>query len=321
MTNGVLATSLTTYDLHKRTDAEKDFDTSCKKLLAFKEILARIMKECLQEYEHCSIRDIIERYIEGEPQISETEVSHDRTNRKETITGLPNEDTTVSEGKVYFDILYSAKVPSPAETIGLFINIEAQHYSNTGYNLLKRATYYCSRMISSQKTKVFNHSDYNDIQKVYSIFICDNPPLYKQNSINRYSMQEEHLHGHHCEQRSAYDLTSIIMLNLGKGNTRHYSGIVKMLDVLLSSNYEAKEKKEILENEFHIPMSHDINMEVSNMCNLSQGVLERGRDALLAELVRKKLTKGKTPEAIAEDLEESVATIQKIVDSLQPHNC
>ena len=43
------------------------YDEACKQVLANKTILAWIMKGCLKEYNDCSISDIAERYIEGEP--------------------------------------------------------------------------------------------------------------------------------------------------------------------------------------------------------------------------------------------------------------
>ena len=49
-----------------------------------------------------------------------------------------------------------------------------------------------------------------------------------------------------------------------------------MLDVLLSSECKAEEKKQILEEEFAIQMSERVEEEVAQMCNLSQGIVERG---------------------------------------------
>ena len=43
------------------------YDAACKRLLANKEILAWIMKSCIEEYRECSVKDIAEYYIEEEP--------------------------------------------------------------------------------------------------------------------------------------------------------------------------------------------------------------------------------------------------------------
>ena len=51
---------------------------------------------------------------------------------------------------------------------------------------LKRGIYYCSRMISGQYETAFTNSHYENIKKVYSIWICMNPPKNRENSITRY---------------------------------------------------------------------------------------------------------------------------------------
>ncbi len=60
-------------------------------------ILARIMKSCLEEYQHCDVNEIAEKYIEGTPQIGETPVAPDETNTAR-IRGANNEDSTIHEG-------------------------------------------------------------------------------------------------------------------------------------------------------------------------------------------------------------------------------
>ena len=53
-------------------------------------------------------------------------------------------------------------------------------------------------------------------------------------------------------------------------------GVLKLLGVLLSSEKEAEEKKNILQDDFNIAMTKTLESEVSVMCNLSKGVEERG---------------------------------------------
>ena len=45
----------------------------------------------------------------------------------------------------------------------------------------------------------------------------------------------------------------------------------------LSSEKEPEEKKRILQNDFGIRMTKKLEREVSQMCNLSQGIREKGR--------------------------------------------
>lgn len=52
------------------------------------------------------------------------------------------------------------------------------------------------------------------------------------------------------------------------------------------------------------------------MCNLSELIEEKGAYNKIREQVEKKLKKGLSVEAIAEALEESVETIQKVIAEL-----
>ena len=71
---------------------------------------------------------------------------------------------------------------------------------------------------------------------------------------------------------------SVVTICLGKPDAENYTGILKFLDVLLSSSRAAAEKKKILEEEFGVAMSEELEREVLIMCNLSQGVKAEGRE-------------------------------------------
>lgn len=47
-----------------QTEFDSDYDKTAKKLLANKQILAQIMKGCVDEYSECSVDEIAEKYIE-----------------------------------------------------------------------------------------------------------------------------------------------------------------------------------------------------------------------------------------------------------------
>ena len=176
------------------------YDRACKRLLANKIILAWIMKSCLEEYRDCEISEIASRYIEGEAQISEVAVHPDEKAESQQITGLNTEDSTINEGTITYDIRFRAIVPGTGEKISLIINIEAQNDFYPGYPIVKRNLYYCCRLVSSQYGTEFTNSHYEKIKKVYSIFICMNPPNYRKNTINQYSIKEEKMIGKFSEQ-------------------------------------------------------------------------------------------------------------------------
>lgn len=260
------------------TDQNAQYDAACKKLLSEKIILAWIMKSCLEEYKTHSINEIAGKYIEGVPQIAEAAVNPDEEicDSGEQIRGVKNEDSTIQEGTITYDIRFLAIVPGTGETIRLMINVEAQNDFYPGYPIIKRALYYCSRMISSQYGSEFTETHYENIRKVYSIWICSNPPKRRENTITRYSIQEENLIGQVSERKENYDLLTVVMICLGHADDDNYTGVLKLLGVLLFSEKEAEEKKKILQDDFDIAMTKTLESEVSVMCNLSKGVEERG---------------------------------------------
>ena len=272
------------------------YDESVKRLLANKSILAVILKECVPEFKHCTTREIAEQYIEGEPQIGEVGIAPDETNRSgEVIHGLNTEDATLTEGSIRF----YASAPGEDGLIGLIINLEAQNRFNPGYPLLKRAIYYCSRMISAQYGAEFTKSEYGNIKKVYSIWICSNPPKDRRNTITQYSIREEQIVGEAKEEVKNYDLMSAVMICLGEETDRNYSGLLKFLEVLLSDEKTAAAKKTILQNEFNVPMTQTLETEVYQMCNLSQGAIEKGIQKGMQQGIQQGIGQGREEERIA----------------------
>lgn len=291
------------------------YDNACKRLLANKIILAWIMKSCLEEYRDCGISEIASKYIEGKAQISEAAVHPDEEAESLQIAGLNTEDSTINEGTVTYDIRFRAIVPGTGERISLIINVEAQNDFYPGYPIVKRNLYYCCRLVSSQYGTEFTNSHYEKIEKVYSIFICMNPPNYRKNTINQYSIQEENLIGEFDENVEYYDLLTGIIICLGDVEDE-MTGILKLLEVLLSSERSTKEKREILQEEFNIKMTQELEREVSEMCNLSEGVEQKG--------IAKGIAKGRTygiVEGIAtsiRNLMESMGwSIEQAMDALQ----
>ena len=256
------------------TDENAGYDAACKRVLSEKAILARIMKACLEEYKNCDVNDIAGKYIEGQPQVSEVPVLPDESGS--VISGMDTEDKSIREGSVTYDIRFRAVVPGTEEQIGLIINVEAQNDFYPGYPIITRGVYYCCRIISSQYGREFTGSHYERIKKVYSIWICMNPPKYRKNSITRYRLVEEQLVGEAVEPVENYDLLSIVMLCLGGPGGGNYEGVLRMLDVLLSNETSETEKRKILQDDYGIQMTQTMEQEVSVMCNLSKGVEEKG---------------------------------------------
>ena len=268
-------------DIPLQTRKDK-YDAACKAVLAHKVILAWILKYCTAEFVECSIEDIMDRHIEGTPEVAKAIVHRDKKNKALLIDGTNTEDKSVAEGTVTFDVKFVAHAPLNGEMIKLILNVEAQNNSNPGYPLVKRALYYCSRMLSMQYGREFVKSHYEQLKKVYSIWICPNPSAGNENSIVKYAVQKDVMLGSSTEVQANYDLLNVVMVNLGSEAQQAAGSLLKLLTVLFASQKTLEEKKFIISNEFDIKMNSDMEQEVDEMCNLSDGVYEAGKAAGMA---------------------------------------
>ena len=131
--------------------------------------------------------------------------------------------------------------------------------------------------------------------------------------------------------RGREDLINIVMIGLTKevSPREEKHELHRLLGALLSETLKEEEKLNILKNEYHIPMEKSIEEDVKVMCNLSEGIEERGimkgraegkaegRTEHLKQQVQKKLVKGKSVEVIADELEESVSAIENVLEELR----
>ena len=65
--------------------AEAAIDESCKRLLADKQILARIMHYCVDEFKGIDPKEIAKRYIEGTPTSARSESCQSRQTGRYTV--------------------------------------------------------------------------------------------------------------------------------------------------------------------------------------------------------------------------------------------
>ena len=67
-----------------------------------------------------------------------------------------------------------------------------------------------------------------------------------------------------------------IIISLNDEGMENRTDIIRLLSALLSTTETVAKRKRILEDEFNIPMTHEIEEEVSEMCNLGLAVEEMG---------------------------------------------
>ena len=197
--------------------------------------------------------------------------------------------------------IFMATAPSTKEPIQLIINVEAQNDFSPGYPLIKRALYYCARMISAQYGTEFDKMDYGKIKKVYSIWICIDPPKKRRGTITAYKVREHDLVGKAGEPTANYDLLTVVMVCLG-GKRR--KAVLRLLNTLLSKTTATATKKKVLARDFNIPMSVKFEKGVKSMCNLSEGVYKSGYDKGKIQDIRTLMKTAKVTKEKAMDLLE-----------------
>ena len=102
--------------------------------------------------------------------------------------------------------------------------------------------------------------------------------LLSENTITAYEIQKRDIVGNFPEERTRYDLLSIITICLSSevAGEKENLKLHRLLGTLLSSKMKAEEKKKILEEEYHIPMREELERSVISMCNLADGIEQKG---------------------------------------------
>lgn len=212
------------------------YDTHAKRLLSARPVLARILQKTVEE---CALFTVEQIMAQLDPDIHISSEPVDPGMERTWIAGDDIRNRLSEEGTVTYDIRFHMHLPAEnCQGCGkrLLFDLEAQKEYYVKYRLITRGIYYAARMLSAQKNREFTGSEYSNLKKVYSIWIC---------------MNEEKDPG---ERGSLY----------------------RLLNTLLSFSLTPEEKEHILEEEYGISMEMKIRKELEAMCNLSEAIEERG---------------------------------------------
>lgn len=300
------------------TDRDAQYDNSAKRLIAHKIILARILVKTVEEFKGMDPLEVA-ALIEGLPYISAVPVEPGLTNavhfqNGQRLVGFNTENQELNEGLVRFDIVFYVRMKDGLSQI--IINVEAQKDEPSDYEILNRAVFYVSRLISSQKERDFENSSYDDIKCVYSIWICMNM---EENTMGHIHLTKEDLIGSY-EWKGNLDLLNIIMIGLAKELPEHDETyeLHRLLGALLSRELTVDEKLDIIGKEYDIPLEENFRKDMSTMCNLSQGVKEEGIAIGRAEgeagLITKMYKNGLSIELIASATDKTIEEVKTIIE-------
>lgn len=304
------------------TDKDAQYDDRAKRLLGHKYILAHILIKTVDEFREMNPKDVV-ACIEGDPLIGVVPVESGMTNaakeeQGERIVGINSENSEINEGLVRFDIIFYVRMKDGLSQ--MIINVEAQKDEPSGYDILNRAIFYVSRLVSSQKERDFVNTNYNDIKRVYSIWICMNMD---ENCMDYVHLTKDNLLGS-CQWKGRLDLLNIVLIGLSDKLPEHDEKyeLHRLLGALLSQQLSADEKLNIIETEYDIPVEDNIRKELGTMCNLSQGIKEAGiaigEAKGKAEVIINMHKKGYTLEQIADVTDKDVDEIQAIIEGKEP---
>ena len=170
------------------------------------------------------------------------------------------------------------RVPGSGRIISLLINVEIQNDKGLTYETVTRGIFYCARMLSAQKNSLFKKSEYEKLQKVYSIWIC---PYSKSgiNSISAYDIRQKFLEGEPKIDKSAYDKLETVIITLNDEGVRSRNTLIRYLSLLLNREMDVEERQKLIENEYHIAMTDEIVKDVKIVCNYSEAIEQVGREA------------------------------------------
>ena len=300
------------------TDRDAQYDNSVKRLIAHKIILVRILVKTVEEFKGMDPLEVA-ALIEGLPYISAVPVEPGLTNavhfqNGQRLVGFNTENQELNEGLVRFDIVFYVRMKDGLSQI--IINVEAQKDEPGEYEILNRAVFYVSRLISSQKERDFENSSYDDIKCVYSIWICMNM---EENTMSHIHLTKGDLIGSY-EWKGNLDLLNIIMIGLAKELPEHDETyeLHRLLGALLSRELTVDEKLDIIGKEYDIPLEENFRKDMSTMCNLSQGVKEEGIAIGRAEgeagLITKMYKNGLSIELIASATDKTIEEVKTIIE-------
>lgn len=306
-----------------KTEYISRYDSCCRKILADKPLLAYILKFCVPEYKDYSIKDIAQNFIEGKVEVENKTVFEEDGIQEvmPRIYGLVTVHNTIQEGTVYFDIIFESLLPKTnclSKIFINFINIETQNKVDKDYSLVTRGLFYAARMLSAQYGVEFDHKNYAQLKKVYSIWICPNPPLSQSSSLSKFKIKKKDIIGQLPIENYLYDKLEVIVINLNVRDKKNSQSIIRMLEVVFSQTYSGMEKAKILEQEFDIKVSEQAGKEMDKMGGFGEALVMQTAIKVREEIteeIREQVAQEVREQVIQEARKNNFEQIKKLLDN------
>ena len=260
-------------------------DAASKAIFASTPFMAQILKDTVGELADLDRQEIMNLCLNADVHFARVPV-HDLRNpdallksdspdngslRNRPVAAIANEDVSPTEGNVYFDILLELSIPLPeGGHVVATINIEVQNEINIIGRIIKRGIYYCSRLISRQNNRTFKAPKYENLRKVYSIWLLASADGLLANSIRRISLKEEIVAVKKKEAKAlparCYDMMEVVVAGIdGDYVPTGQSGILELLWLLSSREMDYERKKQYLQEVFEMDMTEQMEEEIHDL--------------------------------------------------------
>ena len=196
-----------------------------------------------------------------------------------TLTNLNTEDSSLTEKLITYDFRFLVKNPKlSTENILVVLHIDLEFNNKyrpvlkdgRSYPLIKRGIYYGAREVSSQLGRITEKTNYDDIEKVISIWVVsEDIPEHLRNTASRYRITKEDFIGTSDEPESEYDLIEVVMIRRGEDKK-----LTEPLFKYLESVYQAD--LEEIDKFTPASLNPELKKEVSDMPGMSQVIYEKG---------------------------------------------
>lgn len=158
--------------------ARASYDAHAKRLIAYREVFARILKGCVPGFGGLDVATIRDVCLKEPPQIGtvpvEPGMSQERGRRDaasarerslDTIALRNGEDAVPGEGTAFFDVMGEAFAPGrgeggDSEATKVYVNVEAQGGGQPGRRIVSQAQFYAAREMSRQYGVEFTSPHY-----------------------------------------------------------------------------------------------------------------------------------------------------------------
>jgi len=277
------------------SDKKSKMDAQSKLLFSYKEILAPILKMLVPEYEDLSIGEII-KCIE----------STDNNKAVDAVSQIAAQDehNSVADKLIRFDQYFKAKNPklsNTENTIHIHFDFELQksfNPSNPHYPLMKRVQYYVARELCDQLGVITEETNYDKLEKCYSIWICsDDIPQKRRNSVAVYHTEEDIIGGDDFrEEPENYDLMTSIVVCRGLRVLGSKKDIFDYLEAVFKGNIQrlneytnTEESPELVKEVEHMRVMQDASYTEGMVVGLIKYLRDQGKtdEAIMKEIINR----------------------------------